>query len=177
MLGSILSFSPELADRVSDYCEKHSEPLPKPMHDHWERSTESFGDADKMSSKLQAQFFIWISQFVKPRRILEVGCYSGFSAVAWYEGTKQTGAEIVTLELSSDMIRASRKTFDDLSLNDRVKLIEGPAAESIEGLDGTFDLIFIDANKDGYEGYVKQILDKKLLSADGIIICDNGMLY
>ena len=72
------------------------------------------------------------------------------------------------------MIAASRRTFDKYRLNDRVTLIEGLAQDSIAKLTGEFDIIFVDANKDGYEGYVKQILDKKLLAPKGFIMCDNG---
>lgn len=74
------------------------------------------------------------------------------------------------------MIAASRRTFDRYELNDRITLIEGPAQDSIEKLTGEFDIIFVDANKEGYEGYVKQILDKKLLAPNGFIMCDNGKL-
>ncbi|KAI4103537.1 MAG: hypothetical protein L6R37_003754 [Teloschistes peruensis] len=108
------------------------------------------------------------------RSVLEIGCFTGYSALAWYEGTTSTKAEIITLELDQKMIAASRRTFDKYKLNDRVKLIEGPAQESIETLTGSFDIIFVDANKEGYVGYVKQILDKKLLSSKGFIMCDNG---
>ena len=94
--------------------------------------------------------------------------------MAWYEATEATKAEIITLELDPKMIAASRRTFDKYKLNDRIKLIEGPAQESIETLTGHFDIIFVDANKEGYEGYVKQILDKKLLAPKGMIMCDNG---
>ena len=117
---------------------------------------------------------IFTAQDRKPKRILEIGCYSGYSALAWYEGTKDTQAEIITLELSQVMIDASKKAFKKYGVNDRVKLIEGPADESIAQLTGEFDLVFVDANKDGYLAYVRQILDKKLLSANGIILCDNG---
>ncbi len=72
------------------------------------------------------------------------------------------------------MIAASRRTFDKYKLNDRITLLEGPAQDSIERLTGSFEIIFVDANKEGYEGYVKQILDKKLLSPKGFIMCDNG---
>ncbi|KAK7957640.1 hypothetical protein PG988_012488 [Apiospora saccharicola] len=100
----------------------------------------------------------------------------------WYEGTKATQAEIITLELSPKMIATSRKAFQDYGVENRVKLIEGPADEtratlptsSSASLNGEFDLIFVDAKKDGYEGYVKTILDQKLLSPSGIILCDNG---
>ncbi|KAL8759747.1 MAG: hypothetical protein Q9199_000553 [Rusavskia elegans] len=109
-----------------------------------------------------------------PLHVLEIGSYSGYSALAWYEGTKSTKAEIITLELSPEMIAATRKTLDTYNLNDRVSLIEGPAQESIATLTDEFDIIFVDANKDGYLGYVKAILDRKLLSPSGIIVCDNG---
>lgn len=106
--------------------------------------------------------------------VLEIGCYTGYSALAWYEATEATKAEIITLELDPKMIAASRTTFDKYKLHDRITLIEGPAQKSIEKLTGDFDIIFVDANKDGYEGYVNQILDKKLLAPKGFIMCDNG---
>jgi predicted O-methyltransferase YrrM len=86
----------------------------------------------------------------------------------------KTQAEIITLELDPMMIAASRRTFDRYNLNDRVKLIEGSAQDSLKTISGTFDIIFVDANKDGYEDYVKQILKRKLLAPSGIIMCDNG---
>lgn len=61
--------------------------------------------------------------------MLEVGTYSGYSAIAWHEGTKDTQAEIVTLELSPKMIAASREAFKKFGVEDRVRLIEGPANE------------------------------------------------
>ena len=75
------------------------------------------------------------------------------------------------------MIAASLLTFEKYHLHDRVTLIEGPAQQSIQKLKGTFDIIFVDANNDGYEGYVKSILDKKLLAPRGLIMCDNGGLW
>lgn len=111
------------------------------------------------------------------RAVLEIGCYTGYSALAWYEATQATQAQIITLELDPKMIAASRRTFDTYKLNDRITLIEGPAQASIETLTGDFDIIFVDANKEGYEGYVKQILDKKLLAPKGFIMCDNGELH
>lgn len=106
--------------------------------------------------------------------VLEIGCYTGYSALAWYEATEITKAEIITLELDPKMIAASRTTFDKYKLNDRITLIEGPAQESLDKLTGEFDIIFVDANKEGYEGYVKKILDRQLLAPKGFIMCDNS---
>ena len=118
--------------------------------------------------------FLLSASSVLTVKVLEIGCYSGYSALAWHEATQATKAEIITLELDPKMIAASRRTFDKYNINDRVTLIEGPAQQSIEKLSGQFDIIFVDANKDGYETYVKQILDKKLLTPTGFIMCDNG---
>jgi len=115
----------------------------------------------------------FLAEHQRAKRVLEIGCFTGYSALAWYESTKSTQAEIITLELDPKMIAASRRTFDKYGLNDRVTLIEGPAQNSLEKLSGEFDIIFVDANKEGYKGYVKTILDKKLLSPRGFIMCDN----
>ncbi|KAK7955612.1 o-methyltransferase domain-containing protein [Apiospora aurea] len=173
MLGSVLPFSEEVADRVSEYCETRSTPITDTLQKHWEYTRTKFSDADKMSSRLQGAWMIFTARDRKPKRVLEVGCYSGYSALAWYEGTKATQAEIVTLELSPKMIAASRQAFEKYGAEDRVKLVEGPADQTLQTLTGEFDLIFVDANKDGYEGYIKTILDQKLLSPDGIVLCDN----
>ena len=74
------------------------------------------------------------------------------------------------------MIAATKRTIDKYGLKDRVTLLEGPAQESIKTCTGTFDIIFVDADKEGYEGYVRTVLDRKLLARDGVIICDNGNL-
>ncbi|KAK8095675.1 o-methyltransferase domain-containing protein [Apiospora kogelbergensis] len=168
MLGSVLPFTEDVADRVSEYCETRSTPITDTLQKHWEYTRGKFSDADKMSSRLQGAWMIFTA-----KDLLEIGCFSGYSALAWYEGTKETQAEIVTLELSPKMIAASRKAFQEYGVDDRVTLIEGPADETLKTLTGAFDLIFVDANKDGYENYVKIILDQKLLSPNGIILCDN----
>ncbi|KAI1097410.1 O-methyltransferase [Jackrogersella minutella] len=173
MLTSILSFTPEMAATVTDYCTKNSNDVSDNMKSLWDWTVGEFEDADKMSSPLQGATMKFLAELLQARRILEIGCYSGYSALAWYESTQKTEAEIITLELDPKMIAASRRTMEKYGLNDRVTLIEGPAQQSIETLTGTFDIVFVDANKDGYQTYVKQILDKKLLSPHGMIMCDN----
>jgi len=173
MLTSALPFSPEQAATVTGYCTEHSGDVSPNLKELWDWTVSEFDDSDKMSSPLQSSTFKFLAELLQPRRILEIGCYTGYSALTWYEGTINTRAEIITLELDAKMIAASRRTFARYGIEDRVRLIEGPARDSIEMLAGAFDLIFVDANKEGYEGYVKQILDKKLLSPRGLIIADN----
>lgn len=106
--------------------------------------------------------------------VLEIGCYTGYSALAWHEATYNTKAEIITLELDPNMIAASRAMIYKYVSDNRVTLIEGPAQESIQNLRGEFDIIYIDANKDGYEGYVDQIVKLQLLAPKGFIMCADG---
>ena len=62
--------------------------------------------------------------------VLEVGTFTGFSALAWYEGTRATSAEIVTLDVRGEVLNFTRKMFKDVGVDDRIKVIEGPAAVS-----------------------------------------------
>jgi predicted O-methyltransferase YrrM len=72
------------------------------------------------------------------------------------------------------MIDATKRTIERNNMQNRVTLLEGPAQDTLKTLQGTFDIVFVDADKEGYEGYVRTVLDRKLLSPNGIIICDNG---
>lgn len=62
--------------------------------------------------------------------VLEVGTFTGFSALAWYEGTRSTAAEIVTLDIRGEVLNFTRKMFKEVGVDDRITVLEGPAAES-----------------------------------------------
>ena len=159
MLTSVLPFSPDLVDRVAEYCEKHSFAngldtlaLPESLDKHWEWTVRSWLDAEMMSSKLQGQWMIWMGQWIAPKRgkkfleapispiiggwyiktliVLELGTFTGFSALAWYEGTRETKAEIITLDIRGEVLNFARKLFRDLKVNDRIQVMEGPASSS-----------------------------------------------
>lgn len=120
--------------------------LPDVLAKHWQWTIDHCVDADMMSSRLQGQWMIWTSQWIAPKRgkeekffctfvslvwvVLEVGTFTGFSAIAWYEGTKQTQAEIVTLDVRSDILIAARQVFKDLGVDNRIKVVEGAAIET-----------------------------------------------
>jgi predicted O-methyltransferase YrrM len=80
------------------------------------------------------------------------------------------------LDLDVKMIAIALAAFEKYEVTNRVKLIEGPAADTLQTLRGEFDLIFIDADKPGYKTYFDIILEKGLLAKDGIILTDNSTL-
>merc|ERR1712054_32822 len=111
----------------------------------------------------------------KPQRVLEIGMFVGYGAVAMLEGWST--AKVVSLEIDpylKDWLSSCLQDFPQIS--DRHEIVVGPALESLPKLEGTFDMVFIDANKAEYKDYVQKILDGNLLSTDGMIVCDN-ILY
>ncbi|KAL8969998.1 MAG: hypothetical protein Q9183_001726 [Haloplaca sp. 2 TL-2023] len=106
-------------------------------------------------------------------QVLEIGTFTGFSALAWYEGTKATGAEIVTLDIRHELLETTSNLFKELGVDDRIIQVEGPAAETLSTIQGEFDLIFFDADKENQKRYLDLILEQRLLSPKGVIFVDN----
>ncbi len=110
---------------------------------------------------------VWLSG---ARRILEIGCFTGYSALSM-AGALPAGGSIVTCELDPDRAATARRHFDASPWADRIEVRVGPALETIAGLDGPFDLVFIDADKTNYLNYYEAVLP--LLADHGLIVADN----
>jgi caffeoyl-CoA O-methyltransferase len=104
--------------------------------------------------------------------VLEIGTFAGLSALAMAGGLAP-GGRIVTCEIDRERGEFARARFEAAGLADRIELRIGPAIETIESLDGPFDLVFIDADKTGYLAYYEAVLPK--LSAHGLIVVDNTL--
>lgn len=125
----------------------------------WDWTCHSLKDADKMSSPLQGATMKFRAEWQQPKRgrltsdvsimfglmiaVLEIGSYTGYSALAWYKSTVSTQAEVITLELDPKMIAASRRMFEQYKLKYWVTPIEGPPQNFTETLNGEFDNIFV----------------------------------
>ena len=132
------------------------------------RSTqESHG---MMVGLLEGRFLetlVWLSG---ARRVLEIGCFTGYSALS-KAAALPAGGSIVTCEVDPQRAAIARRHFDASPWGDRIDLRIGPALETIAGLDGPFDLIFIDADKRNYANYYDAVLPK--LADHGLIVADN----
>lgn len=123
----------------------------------------------------QGQFMAFLVRAIGARRCLEVGTFTGYSALACALALPTEG-ELVALDISDEWTRIARRYWDEAGLAAKIRLQLGPAAESLrrlrgEGGDGGFDFIFIDADKPGYPDYVEQGFH--LLRAGGLIAIDN----
>jgi caffeoyl-CoA O-methyltransferase len=104
------------------------------------------------------------------RRILEVGTFTGYSAITMAEAMPADG-RITTLELSAEHAARARENISEAGFTDVVEVVEGPAAVSMAALDGPFDLVFIDADKGGYPTYYDLVVP--LLRPGGLLVGDN----
>ena len=108
----------------------------------------------------------------KPRNILEVGCAIGFSAILMAENTSLE-THITTIEKYEKRIPVAKENFAKFGLGDRVTLLEGDATEILQGLEGSFDFIFMDAAKGQYINFYPEVM--RLLAPGGILLSDNVM--
>jgi predicted O-methyltransferase YrrM len=123
-----------------------------------------------ISGPVQGRFLEMISKLVKPTRILEIGTYTGYSAICLARGLKP-GGKLFTIEINDELEKIHEKFFKKAGLKEEIIQITGDALNEIPKLDGFFDLVFIDGEKEQYSAYYKATIDK--VQQGGIIIADN----
>jgi caffeoyl-CoA O-methyltransferase len=147
-----------------------------PWAEEWIAKRTMFSYGEEMSTDpLEAMLLKELVFLGKPQRVLEIGMFVGYGAVAMLEGWST--AKVVSLEIDpylKDWLSSCLQDFPQIS--ERHEIVVGPALESLPKLDGTFDMVFIDANKAEYKDYVQKILAENLLAPEGMIVCDN-ILY
>ena len=109
---------------------------------------------------------------VQPRRVLELGTFSGYSALSMAAGLPE-GGRIDTCEVDEKQAEVARRYIERSPYADRITVHMGPALETLERLEGDFDFVFIDADKDNYVNYYEAVLPR--LSPEGLIAVDNTL--
>ncbi len=127
-----------------------------------------------LSGHLQGQYLTMVSQMLQPRRILEIGTYTGYSAICLAQGLTTDGL-LYTLDVNEEREEMCKRYFKEAGLEQKIRLRIGKAAEIIPHLDETFDLVFIDADKQGYEQYYDLVWDK--LRPGGFMLADNVLYH
>ena len=123
-----------------------------------------------LSGHILGSFLSLFSKLLSPQRILEIGTYTGYSAICLARGLRPGGV-LTTMEVNDELRNTALRYFQKANLHDQIRLINGDALELIPELRDTFDLVFIDANKDDYPDYYKLVFDK--VRAGGYILADN----
>jgi len=156
------------------YAERYSTPLDPLRQEIYEHTKNTHAHANMMSSPLQGKFLEIFSTLINPRRILEVGTFTGFSALCLASGMPE-GGKLHTIELREEDAHAARAYFDRSKMRDRIILHPGNALMIIPTLTETWDLVFIDADKTGYLEYYNLILP--MVRQGGVILADNTLFH
>jgi len=125
-----------------------------------------------VSGHLQGRLLVMLCHMIRPRRILELGTFTGYSALCFAEGTGED-AEIHTIEHNDELEDMARSWFDRSLYGHKINLHVGDALELIPQLAGTFDMVFIDADKRQYIDYFEAVLPK--VRNGGFILADNTL--
>ena len=120
--------------------------------------------------ELEASFLGFLVSLVRAQRILEIGCFTGYSALAMAERLPKNG-EVITLEINSETAAIAKQFWQESPHGHKIKLVRGEAIQSLKKIRGPFDFVFIDADKENYLNYLKKVL--ALLSPNGMIAVDN----
>jgi predicted O-methyltransferase YrrM len=119
-----------------------------------------------LTGDVEGRFLEFLVFLAQPRLVLEIGTYSGYSALSM-AGALTDSARIVTCEIATEHADVAERHIAAAGMADRIEVRRGPALETIATLDGPFDLVFVDADKPGYLDYYEAVLPK--LSAGGLI--------
>ena len=159
------------------------------MNEDWVRYAESFTsgesellaeirreceasrpDSPMLSGFFQGRVLSMISKMIRPRVVLEIGTYLGYSALCFAEGIAE-GGRVITLDVDEETNRIARSFVASSEYADRIEFRLGNAVEIIPTLDETIDLVFIDADKPNYSNYYNLVFEK--VCPGGLIIADN----
>jgi caffeoyl-CoA O-methyltransferase len=155
---------------VEAYAATHSTPPAAPL-DRIAASTRAWSPSPEMMvDEVEGRLLTLLTALVGARRVLEVGTFTGYSAISMAQALPPEG-ELVSLELRADHAAKAREHIAQAGLSERVTIIEGPALASLAQLDGPFDLAFIDADKANYPAYYEAVI--ALMRAGGLIVADN----
>lgn len=157
-------------EEIQSYAERHTAQESGLLRELREHCYAHFEDRSMLSGFVQGRLLSMFSYMIRPRTVLEIGTYLGYSALCLAEGLAE-GGKVITLDIQEDTNRVARSYVEKSDLSERIEFHLGFAAEIIPTLSETFDLVFIDADKPNYSNYFDLVFDK--VRPGGFIIADN----
>lgn len=163
-----------LRDEVNEYVERYASPLDELLAENEAATRQSHPEAHMISGHVQGKVLEMLSLMIRPRKILEIGTFTGFSALCLAKGLASDGV-LHTIEIREQDARSARSYFERSAHKSRIILHQGSALEVIPRLNETWDLVFLDADKIGYIDYYELILPA--LRPGGWLLADNVLFH
>lgn len=161
-----------LPTNIENYCVENSTRPSKVCDELYEYTVAQVPMAMMLIGPIQASFIGFLLRAINAKRVLEVGCFTGYSALAMAEQLPETG-EVITLDINEETNRIAQSFWQKSEHGKKIHSLIGPARESFKVLKGSFDFIFIDADKTNYPHYFEAALS--MLSPHGLIALDNSL--
>lgn len=159
-----------LPEKIDDYVVKHSQSEPKILQELTRETWQKVLNPRMLSGAFQGRVLSMLSKLIQPKNVLEIGTYTGYSALSIAEGLRPNGT-IHTIDKNEELFSLQEKYFEKAGLKNQIHQYVGNALEIIPTINEKFDLVFIDADKSNYINYFHLIIDK--MSPGGIILSDN----
>jgi len=159
-----------LSEALESYVVSHTQDEPKLLQELTKETWQKILTPRMLSGHFQGRVLAMISKLVQPKIILEIGTYTGYSALCLAEGLHPEGL-LHTIDKNEELAPFSKKYFDKSDYKNKIIQHQGNALEVIKKLDLKFDLVFIDADKKNYSNYFHLIIEK--INKGGVIISDN----
>lgn len=159
-----------LPDHIANYVADHSQKEPELLEELYRETWQKALVPRMISGHFQGRVLSMISKLIHPKSILEIGTYTGYSALCLAEGMQKDGI-LHTIDHNEELFDFQKKYFDRSAFKGRIQQHVGEALQIIPSLEGPFDLVFIDADKANYSNYFKLVIDK--MNPGGILLSDN----
>lgn len=159
-----------LPESLENYITRHSENEPAILHELTRETHLKVVQPRMITGHYQGRVLSMLSKLIKPRKILEIGTYTGYSAICLAEGLGDDGI-LHTIDINEELCEIQRRFFDKSGFGDRIIQHTGDAVKIIPEMDQVFDLVFIDAEKKMYDAYFEAVIEKT--SRGSIILTDN----
>ncbi len=159
-----------IPEKLDNYVVNHSEKEPELLQKLTRETYQKILQPRMLSGHYQGRILSMLSKIINPKNILEIGTYTGYSALCLAEGIQKDGV-LHTIDINEELENFQRKYFDLSAYGNQIFQHVGDAAEIIPNLDIKFDLVFIDADKPNYPTYFDLIINK--MNVGGVILSDN----
>ena len=160
---------------LQSYVESHSDSETELLEEINRYTNLNVLNPRMLSGHLQGRILSFISRMINPKTILEIGTYTGYSAICLLEGLKKKEGKIITIDKNDEISEKVKFFFKKSKSFHKINYLIGDAVTIISKLKETFDLVFIDADKMNYKKYYEISLD--LLNKGGLVIIDNVLWH
>ncbi len=159
-----------ISEKLTEYISKNSNIEPEILARLNQETHQKILKPRMLSGHIQGRFLSMLSKMKSPSTILEIGTYTGYGTLCLSEGLKE-GGKIFTIDRNEELLKIQNKYFEESGKRDKIIQLTGNAKEILNDLNETYDLVFIDADKENYIEYFNQVSER--LNKNGIIISDN----